>query len=151
MRSARVIRFLSLAILVLLVMPLAAQADPVHQVSPATLTGGGLISFEDVVGAPSPGTSYDGLMGSGGALIAERFVAQALSYSGDFDVLSGLPGNPLTLQTGDPGQNVLVFETGSGKIALGLGAAGYPSFDALGEGSVAVLFDAEFADSAQSS
>jgi hypothetical protein len=41
-------------------------------------------------------------------MFAERFVGQTLGFSGNFDVLSGSPSDPLTLQVGDPNQNINV-------------------------------------------
>ena len=118
-----------------------AGVEPVAQVDPATLTCDGTVTFDDVTGGGQPGTNYDAVFESGGADLAERFAGQALSASGDFDVLSGSPSNPLTLQTGAANQNLNVFVNGSTQVLTGLGPLAFPNSNAIGEGSFAVLFD----------
>ena len=118
-----------------------ALAAPINQVDYFTLTGTGLITFDDVAGGAAPGTNYDAIFESGEADLAERFVGQTLSYSGDFDVLSGLPGGPLALQIGAPGENLSVYDSFGTHILTGLGPKGFPDYEAIGEGSFAVLFD----------
>ena len=108
-------------------------------IDPATVPCAMTATFDDVLGGDAPGTNYDGLLESGGLLFAERFMGQTLSYNGDFDVVSGIPTNPLILQQGLPGQNLDVFNY-STNVLTGLGHLGYPDIDAIGEGSMAVLF-----------
>lgn len=108
----------------------------VIQVDPSTITCDTVADFEDVAGGAAPGTNYDGILVSGGLQLAERFTGQTLSYSGDFDVLSGSPSSPLTLQTGELNDNVNVYDG----MVTGLGPLGYPDYDAIGEGSLAILF-----------
>lgn len=58
-------------------------------------------------------------------------------------MLSGAPSSPLSLQAGEPSQNLAVFyyeETESNTLS-GLGPLGFPDFDAIGDGSIAVLVD----------
>ena len=111
------------------------------QVAPGTLTGTGLITFDDVVGGIAPGTNYNAIFESNGADFAERFVGQSLSFSGDSDILSGTPTGPLALQVGAANQNLNVFTYTTSQVLSGLGPLGFPDFDAIGEGSFAVLFD----------
>ncbi|MDZ4375232.1 MAG: PEPxxWA-CTERM sorting domain-containing protein [Phenylobacterium sp.] len=99
-----------------------------------------LIDFDDVTGAFFPGVSYDGILVSGGASFAERFVGQALSFSGDLDVLSGAPTGPLTLQTGAAGQNLAVGMDNGANGLLPCGALGCATGAGYGEGAFAVLF-----------
>ena len=96
-------------------------------------------TFTDVLGGEPPGTNYDGVVQSGGLLFAERFKGQTVGYSGDFDVVSGNPTNPLSLQAGSPGQNLDVFAYTTNVLA-GLGPLGFPDFDAIGEGAIAMVF-----------
>jgi hypothetical protein len=106
---------------------------------PESLTCDGVITFEDVTAM-----NYDAIFESDGADFAERFVGQTLSFSGDSDILSGTPTNPLALQAGDPNDNVLVFTDGAcgaTQVLGGLGPIGYPNSNSIGEGSFAVLFD----------
>lgn len=94
-------------------------------------------TFDDLAGAD--GTDYDGLVWSGGLMFAERFAGQTLSYSDVFDVVSGVPLDPLTPQPGLPGQNLVVFDYTTNVLA-GLGRLGFPDFDAMGEGAMSVYF-----------
>lgn len=96
-------------------------------------------NFSDVTGGPTPGTNYDGVLTAGGLQFAERFQGQTVGASGDFDVITGTPSNPLTLQVGSPGQNLDVFDYNSNVLA-GLGPIGFPDIDAIGEGSIAMYF-----------
>jgi hypothetical protein len=129
------------AALCVLSIPTLALAAPVNQVPYASLTGTALITFDDVPGGGAPGTNYDGIFESGNAAFAERFVGQTLGASGPFDTLSGTPSAPLALQVGAPGRNLNVFVNAGSQVLTGLGNLGFPSFDAIGEGSFAVLFD----------
>jgi hypothetical protein len=108
-------------------------------VDPHTVPCTQIATFSDVLGGDTPGTNYDGLVLSGGLLFAERFAGQTLGYSGDFDVVSGIPIGPLTLQVGTPGQNLDVFAYTTNVLA-GLGHLGYPDIDAIGEGAIAMYF-----------
>ena len=129
----------------LLSTALAVAASSAHaqvsQTAYAGLTGTQFVTFDDVAGGAAPGTNYDGIFFSNGVGFAERFVGQTLSNSGGFDVLDGAPsGGNLTLQTGTPGQNLNIFLNAGTNVLTGLGPAGFPSFDAIGEGSFAALF-----------
>jgi hypothetical protein len=115
-----------------------SELGSILEIDPATVPCTQIATFEDVVGGDPPGTDYDGLLESGGLLFAERFAGQSLSYSGDFDVVSGIPTSPLILQQGLPGQNLDVFNY-STNVLTGLGHIGYPDIDAIGEGSIAML------------
>jgi hypothetical protein len=122
------------------IQPSAASATGlVTVVDPTTLGCVHIATFDDVSGAGVTGMNYDGTFSSMGVNFAERFVGQTLSYAGNFDVISGTPGNPLVLQAGLPGQNLDVFSYVTNVLA-GLGQLGYPDFDAIGEGSIAMSF-----------
>ncbi|MHC4842687.1 MAG: hypothetical protein ACYTEE_02700 [Planctomycetota bacterium] len=113
----------------------------VVQVDPATIPCDTVADFEDVNGETGAGINYDGILLSGGLQLAERFTGQTLSFSGNFDVLSGFPSSPLALQTGDLNENVGVLGVfASGQIVVGQGPTGYPNWSAVGEGSLAILF-----------
>ncbi len=118
-----------------------ASALPVNQIAPGSLTGTGLITFDDVAGGAAPGTNYDAIFESNGANLGERFAGQINTPGGDFDVLSGSPTGPLSLAVGAAGQNLNVFDYNGSQVLTGLGPQGFPSFNAIGEGSFAVLFD----------
>lgn len=113
----------------------------IEQIDPSELTCDGIVTFDDVPGGAAPGTNYDGVFESGGAALAERFVGQTLTYSGTFDVLSGTPTTPLTLQVGLPTQNLCIYYHISSQVMPGNGPVGWPDYSAIGEGSFAILFD----------
>lgn len=130
----------SIAPLLAIMLATAVDAAPINQVPYASLTGTQLITFDDVAGGAAPGTNYNGIFVSGGASFAERFVGQTNTPVGDFDVLSGTPSAGLALAVGAAGQNLNVFVEGVSQVLTGLGPAGFPNFNAIGEGAFAVLF-----------
>jgi hypothetical protein len=99
-----------------------------------------MATFDDVTGGPAPGTNYDGLVYSGGMWFGERFMGQTVSSNGNFDVVSGIPFDPLLPVQGSPGENLDVFDY-STNVLTGLGSLGYPDIDAIGEGAMAVALD----------
>jgi hypothetical protein len=135
-----------------------AVSAPINFVS--SISTSELRTFDELVpGGPFPGTPYDNIIDYGGVQFGERFSGQTRTSGGPssiFDVLSGSPTNPLTLVAGNPGQNLAV----AGPPSLGaqnqflyslgpvgffgpLGPIGVPQGDALGTGSIAVLFDVD--------
>jgi len=117
-------------------------AAAINLVPYATLTGTEFITFENVPGGAPPGTNYNGIFESGNTAFAERFLGQTLGIDGIADVLSGSPIGLLALQVGTPGQNLNILDDGTGSNVLsGLGPEGFPSFDAIGVGAFALLFD----------
>ena len=127
----------------LLTGPMAANAAMITQVAYDDLTGTQLTTFDDVPGGTAPGTNYDSVFVSGGVSFAERFVGQTNTPSGTFDVLSGSPDGSLALAVGAPGQNLNVFDNAGSQVLTGLGPAGFPDFDAIGEGAIALLFTSD--------
>lgn len=85
---------------------------------------------------------------SDGALFAERFAGQVLTYAGTFDVLTGMPSNPLRLQVGLANQNLRIYYTTitQSQVLVGNGPPGWPDYDSIAEGSFAVLFDYDQAE-----
>ena len=123
-------------------LPFTAQALPINQVDYFSLSGAALIDFESIAGGGAPGTNYDGIIDLVGASFGERFTGQTLSYSGNSDVLSGTPTGGLSLQAGAAGQNLNSYtRSPDGNILTGLGRLGFPDFNAIGEGAIAILFD----------
>ncbi|WP_287461418.1 PEP-CTERM sorting domain-containing protein [Accumulibacter sp.] len=120
-----------------------AQAAPINQVAYASLTGTQVVTFDDVAGGAAPGTNYNGVFVSSGASFAERFAGQTNTPSGGFDVLSGTPTASLSLAVGAPNQNLNVFINSGSQVLTGLGPSGFPDFNAIGEGSFAVLFSTD--------
>ena len=145
-------------------LPLSARADPVPLIgsgAAAPFTSGSISSmashlivpvnpdsvacpqmatFNSLPGGENPGANYDGIVQTEGLEFAERFVGQTLSYNGDFDVVSGIPMNPLALQVGLPGQNLNVLLYSTSNALSGLGYLGFPDFDAIGEGAIAISY-----------
>ena len=112
-------------------------------VDPATLTTDNLATFDDL---GASGTNYDSVIDLPGVAFGEHFAGQTLSFSGDFDVLSGTPSAPLALVAGQPGRNLSVFgsaNSGTGNLLEGNGPAGFPASAAIGEGAIAILFSAD--------
>ncbi len=116
-----------------------ANAAPISLISYAN-SGNTIVDFSDVPGAPFPGTLYDGILVSGGASFAERFMGQTRSSNGDLDVLSGTPSGPLSLRVGRPGRNLSVGTDTGGSGLYPYGWKGSPLPEGYGEGSWAVLF-----------
>ncbi|WP_205854165.1 PEPxxWA-CTERM sorting domain-containing protein [Phenylobacterium kunshanense] len=121
-----------------------AQAAAINIAGYSTV-GRHVIDFEDVAGTNFPGTTYNGILSSGGATFAERFEGQTLSFVTDnvtgapLDVLSGTPAGPLTLAPGAAGRN-LAIGTDSTKNLLPCGDYTCADPNGYGEGSFAVLF-----------
>jgi len=123
-----------------------ASTDAIGVVDPATLTVSGVITFNEFTpGTTGAGLNFDGVVEANGATFAERFAGQALSFSGDFDVLLGPPNSPLTLQVGAVKQNlnILFWQPSESNVIDGLGPREFPNNDAIGEGAMAALFDAD--------
>lgn len=121
-------------------LPVAAQ---VTQLDYASLTGGELIGFDDIAGGAAPGTNYDGVFVSNGVAFGERFAGQTVVDVGGFDRLDGAPVGGLSLVAGAAGRNLNVFVNGSSQVLTGLGSAGFPQFDAIGEGAFAMIFSSD--------
>ncbi|MFC2054041.1 hypothetical protein ACFLV7_07055 [Chloroflexota bacterium] len=121
-------------------LPLTTEgnAGAVHQVNPTSLKCAHVIDFSEL-----EMDNYDGIIDLEGASFAERFVGQALSYDGDFDILSGTPSDPLTLQVGAPDHNIYIIGDIDSRLIAGLGRYDYPNIEAVGEGAVAVLYDSD--------
>jgi len=87
----------------------------------------------------------DSILVGAGVKYGERFSGQTLSFSGDFDVLTGTPSNPVTLLAGSPNLNLydLAYGPPGNQVLTGLGPKGNPNGDAIGEGAVSVLFSAD--------
>ena len=135
-----------LVVLTLALLPDVGFAAPINSVAPGSLTGGGLVTFDDIPGGAPPGTNHDSIFESGGAAFAERFVGQTrTTVGGTFDQLSGSPSGPLALQVGLPGQNLTIStdpgNASSTNLLVGWGPTGSPNGNAFGEGAFAVLFD----------
>ena len=131
---------LYLALAGALALPAIASAQ-ISSVNYGLLTGSQLVTFEDVAGGAAPGTNYDGIFFSNGVGFADRFVGQTLTNAGGFDQLGGAPsGGGLTLLAGAAGRNLNVFVNAGSQVLTGLGPLGFPSNEAIGEGSIAALF-----------
>jgi hypothetical protein len=127
----------------------------VDEVDPNELTGEGIVDFEDisldnVLFALPAGVNFDGILNSGGARFAERFVGQsretAMVWDVPHDSLSSTASGPLALQVGEPLRNVGVSDgtsCGPTNVLLTWGPLGYPDIWGAGEGSFAVLFECD--------
>ncbi len=138
----RIFEFAGLVALILM-FATSVGASPINQVSYASLTGTEIITFDDIAGSAGAGTNYDATFVSGGAGFGERFAGQTLGAAGQFDTLSGSPSAGLNTLAGAPNQNLDVLTFSGTNVLTGLGNLGYPSFDAVGEGSFAVVFSTD--------
>ena len=119
-----------------------AISAPINLVDYASLTGIGLIDFEDLTGSLGSGTNYDNIFESGGADFGEHFLGQTVTYNRDFDIITGLPtGGFLSLEAGAKNENLNIFSLNNNNIMSGVGNKAYPDWDAIGEGAFSVLFD----------
>jgi PEP-CTERM motif len=109
----------------------SASQAAVIQINPATLVANTTIDFETT----SSGL-IAGILDLNGANFAEHFVGQTVNLVGSFDVVSGAPTNPLTLQAGGAGNNIAITSFGS-QVVFG------PVNGSLanGGGALSVLFD----------
>lgn len=123
----------------------ASASAAVIQVDPATLTGSAFVDFEDLGLANNETQNSDGTFESGTVLFGAQFAGQTKGISGDFDTLSGSPTGPLTLLNDVANENIVIVDGGDGNAGntaiAGLGPRAYPNADAVGEGSIAMLFD----------
>ena len=77
---------------------------------------------------------------SHGVGLGERFVGQPVSSLDDNDKLGGAPTGPLTLIAGAPGQNLNVFFYTTSNVLTGVGHLGFPDFNVIGKGAIALTF-----------
>lgn len=120
-----------------------ARAAEIAQVSYGSLTGTEFVSFGNVTAGGGAGTNYDGMLIIDGVGFGEHFNGQTVTASGNFDQLSGSPSGALNLVAGAPGQNLAALQSPAGVVLSGIGPAGYPVFDAIGEGAVSLLFSTD--------
>ncbi|MGB7317163.1 MAG: hypothetical protein WBC85_04280 [Planktotalea sp.] len=100
-----------------------------------------IIDFDDVISSIGIGSRIDEVLIRDGAVFGERFAGQIRGASGDFDVISGVPVVPLTMLDGGPGQTLGAMHLLGTIVLHGHGHRTYPRVEAVGEGSLAVLFD----------
>jgi hypothetical protein len=117
-----------------------AQSGAVQSVAPSSLSTSSTVTFDTVAGGSAPGTNYNGVLALDGVSAAERFVGQPIAVGSGFDTLSASASGPLRLQAGAANKNLCVFVNTNGNVLAGVSDVGFPSFDAIGEGSFAFLF-----------
>jgi len=115
------------------------------QVNYSDLSGVAGANFEDLGLGNNEQVTFNDVFESGNTSFGESFAGQTVTQSGDFDVLSGTPVGPLNLLAGNASVNVTAVDGGAGDVGntaiAGSGPLGYPAADAVGEGSIAILFD----------
>ncbi len=126
-------------------VPEGSLRGEIATMSPDSLSCEAFIGFELLPGGPPPGTNYDELIVVQGAGFGEHFDGQIVVIDGDHDVLTELPVGPLVLMAGPPEENLVIAYDNSwhSQIVGGLGFWRWPSFTAIGEGAIAVLFDVD--------
>jgi hypothetical protein len=128
----------------LMIAPVVATADcarPVCLVDVQSLRFTKLIDFDDVINSMGIGSRIDHVLVRDGAVFGERFAGQSRGELGDYDLISGTPLAPLMVLDGGPGQTLGAMRLMDTIVLHGHGPRQYPSAEAVGEGSVAVLFD----------
>ena len=124
--------------------PLAAQDTcerAVCLVSPDSLTFSKLIDFNDVMAALGLGSQLDEILIRDCTTFGERFAGQSRQANGDFDVITGKPFVPLTVLDGGEGQTLGAMHVRGSIVLHGHGPRVFPKVEAVGEGSIAVLFE----------
>ncbi len=135
---------LALSFFCLLATPLAAQdtcSRAVCEVPHDSLRFTKIIDFDDVMSNMGIGSSIDEVLIRDGAVFGERFAGQQREENGDYDVISGAPFVPLQVLDGGPGQTLGAMHLPGTIVLHGHGHRTYPRVEAVGEGSIAVLFD----------
>lgn len=120
-----------------------AMAAEITQVDYGSLSGNEFVSLASLTAGAGAGTSYDGVIIVDGVGIGERFDGQTVTSNGNFDQVGGSPSGALNLVAGAPGQNLAALQSPAGIVLSGIGPAGYPVFDAIGEGAVSLLFSTD--------
>ena len=137
-------RILAITLTFLFAAPLAAQTKCERAVCQApfeNLRFSKLIDFDDVLSSMGLGSRIDDVLVRDGVTFGERFAGQLREANGDFDVISGTPLLPLTILDGGPGQTLGAMHLQGTIVLHGHGNRTYPSVEAVGEGSIAVLFE----------
>ena len=133
-----------LTLALLCAAPLAAQETcqrPVCLTDPNSLTFSKLIDFNDVLAALGLGSRLDDVLVRDGTIFGERFAGQTRVADGDFDVILGKPLVPLTVLDGGEGQTLGAMHVRGSIVLHGHGPRVFPKVEAVGEGSIAVLFE----------
>jgi hypothetical protein len=102
-------------------------------------TGLAVEDFEWVSGNPFATLSNPTL----GITFGEKLIGQTNSPVDDFDIITGTPSTPLTMDgsvAADYGVCILYSYWSGGNAIAGLGPIGYPNLDAIGEGALTMLF-----------
>jgi hypothetical protein len=151
------VSFKQIAILSAVLACTSAMAAPINQGSYTLLAGSDVVTFNEIdtkidfANPSSTGVSVDDILISGGVAFGEHFSGQQLSTSGNFDVPSGTPTGPLTLQVGSTGENlypVTVRAISLQPLQLdnalaGIGQSGASSTAGVGEGAISILFSSD--------
>lgn len=110
-------------------------------IDPAKLRLSRVITFDDLPVSPGIGRAIDQVLVRPGARFGERFLGQSVTSIDSFDTVHGIAVAPLTAVAGAPGQTLGALRLLGTTVLHGHGAMGFPSTEAVGEGSVAVAFD----------
>ncbi len=137
-------RILAIIFALLAAPPLVAQDAcnrAVCLANPESLVFSKLIDFDDVLAALGLGSRLDEVLVRDGTAFGERFAGQTRKADGDFDVISGTPLLPLKVLDGGEGQTLGAMHVRGSIVLHGHGPRVYPKVEAVGEGSIAVLFE----------
>ncbi|MFQ5415321.1 MAG: hypothetical protein ACE5E6_12765, partial [Phycisphaerae bacterium] len=95
--------------------------------------------------ASSPGTSFVTIARPDlGITFGEKLIGQVNTPDGGFDLITGTPTLPLTMDTSvDAAVGVDVLGLFRTTLLNGLGSLGFPDLHAIGEGALTVLYDVD--------
>lgn len=126
-----------------IVLPVAAANATISQVPYAGLTGTGFEGFEGLLSDAGAGVNYNGPISNVNLTFGESLTGQTVVPAGDFDTLVGNPNGPVSVAIGLPNQNLTVLDFGGSNVIVPNGPAGHPNFNAVGEGSLAFVFNVD--------
>ncbi|EAU47188.1 hypothetical protein [Salipiger bermudensis] len=121
--------------------PALACEDPICEVPPDSLDFTRLIDFQTFPSGYGVGRALSGVVDGKGVRFGERFLGQLLEIDTGHDHLVGRPLPPLTLLAGEDGSNLGTISLWGDNVLKGHGPRGFPDAGAVGEGSIAALFD----------
>ncbi|MFZ5963366.1 hypothetical protein ACOXXX_10470 [Thalassococcus sp. BH17M4-6] len=128
-------------LLLLLATPALACEAPVCRVAEDSLRFTRIITFDTLPSGMGVGRELPGIIDQDGARFGEHFLGQSRIEDTVYDRFAGDPVAPLTLQPGAARENLGTMMLWGTTVLHGHGPALFPNANAVGEGSIAVLFD----------
>jgi len=121
--------------------PALACEAPVCLVPNDSLSLSRVITFDTLPTSMGIGRDLSGIVTADGARFGEHFAGMIRGESGSYDRFTGPPDAPLRIVPGPDRGNLGTMLLYGTTILHGHGPALFPRTEAIGEGSIAVLFD----------